>query len=87
MSDKHRKAKTKPKQKCKKEQDEGITPDFAAVFGRQLKWQIQLASLDDVVVIHCTHISHVKGSVRVEKGVQSTADPLTSAALARAPRG
>jgi hypothetical protein len=74
MRGKQRKADASPEQRGGEEQDEGIVPDLAAVFGRQLKWQFQLASIGDAVIIECIHTSHMKASLRVGKGVQSTAD-------------
>lgn len=55
-------------QKGEEAQDEAITPDLATVFGRQLKWQIQLATLGDLVVIQRIPASRAKASLRVEKG-------------------
>lgn len=75
MSDEHSKADASPEQGGEQEHDEGVTPDLAAVFGRQLQWRFQLASLSDVVIIQCVHASHVKASARVEKGVQLTSEP------------
>jgi hypothetical protein len=75
MSRKKSKAKGPAARKCGQEQDEDVPPELAAVFGRQLKWQFQLAYLGELVVIQCIHGSHVKASARYEKGVRSTAEP------------
>jgi hypothetical protein len=74
-SNERSKTKGSPVQTGEQEQDEGVTPDLAAVFGRQLQWRLQLASLGDVVVIQCIHASHVKASAVFEKGIRSTAEP------------
>jgi hypothetical protein len=74
MSDKQGKSEDSSVQTGEQEQDEGVTPEIAAVFGRQLKWQFQLTYLSELVVVQCVHGSHMKASARYEKGVRSTAD-------------
>lgn len=55
-------------------EDEGIVPDFSAVFARKLQWGLHLVSLEEWVIIECVHTSHVKGSARFERDVRSAAE-------------
>jgi hypothetical protein len=75
MSEEQSKVDAGAEQRGEEEQNEGVYPDMAAVFSRQLQWQLQLVCLSHSVVIRCVHASHVTASARFQKGVMANDVP------------
>jgi hypothetical protein len=85
MSDEQSRAERTSRQSEEQDQGDGATPDLAAVFGRQLQWQIQLSQHGESVIVEFIHIKHARGSARYEAGRQVRAEPLAEQLAAPAP--